>query len=255
MTGIPIADLWGSGQGPAVRLSPQGRMAVGFLLLAVVLVVDPATWAGILLWVAVLASWWFATRPPAPLVTRLLILGLVLLGPWFLLVPWIEPPTGGPRPEALWIEGAWAVAWRIFSRGLGGLLVGAWTATTLSLPDLGRGLIALPIPGALAMVLIQVVHQTHALVAETRGILQALRVRGATAGLRSVSAIAAALPRVWMGRILCRAERVGDAMEVRGFDSGSLGMDAAPWRRADVSGVGLAVVALCAAVTLRLVVS
>jgi len=255
MTGARIIEVWGSATGPARRLSPQGRIVTGALLLGAVLAVDPVTWPGLGLWGVIVASWMLATSPPSPLRGRLLVFGLVVLGPWFLLVPWIEPPVGGAHPDYLWIEGAWAVPWRIFFRGLGGLLVGVWAAATLTLPELSGGLAALPMPRAMAMLLLQIVHRTHALIAETRGMMQAIRVRGAASGLRSVPTIAAALPRVWMPRIIDRAERVGDAMEVRGFDSTSLGMDAARWRRADAAGLGLAVMSLAGAVTIRVVLS
>lgn len=105
------------------------------------------------------------------------------------------------------------------------------------------------------MLLVQIVHQTHALVAETRGLMQAIQVRGAASGLRAVPAMAAALPRVWMPRIIDRAERVSDAMEVRRFDSASIVADSAKWRRADLIGLGLATLGLAAAVTLRVVIS
>ena len=37
-------------------------------------------------------------------------------------------------------------------------------------------------------------------------------------GWRSVMVLAAALPRVWLPRVLYRAERVGDAMEIRDYE-------------------------------------
>ncbi len=255
MTGARIVDVWGSATGPVRRLSPQGRIAVGTLLLAAVLVVDPATWPGLIVWAATIASWIVATRPPAPLRGRLLLFGLVVLGPWFLLIPWIDPPAAGAGSDTLLIPGVWGIPWRLALRGLGGLLVGAWAAATLTLPDLSGGLAALPLPRAVAMILLQIVHRTHALAAETRGMMQALRIRGAVGGLRSVPAIAAALPRVWMPRIIDRADRVSDAMEVRGFDSTSLAMDASPWRLADAVGLGLALALLTAAIGARVVLS
>jgi len=251
MTGVRIVDMWGSARGPASRLSPQGRIVAGLLLLTADLVLDPATWPGVALWAAILLCWSLVALPPAHLRIPLLLLALVLLGPWFLLVPWIDAPGGCARPGFLWPGGAWAVAWRIFARGLGGLLIGVWTAATLSLPDLGRAMVALPVPRALATLLLQIVHQSHALVAETRGMLQAIRVRGGTTGLRSVPTLAAALSGAWMPRVVRRAERVAEAMEVRGFHSASLGMDSVRWRGADVAGAGLAAAALCAAACFR----
>lgn len=255
MTGARIIEVWGSAVGPARRLSPQGRITTGALLLLVVMIVDPAIWPGMCLWGLVVASWMVATRPPKPLRGRLLVFGLVVLGPWFLLTPWIVAPASGASEEYLWIGGAWVVPWRLFFRGFGGLLVGAWTAATLPLPELSAGLAALPVPRAVAMILLQIVHRTHALAAETRGMMQAIRVRGAAGGLRSVPTIAAALPRVWMPRVIDRAERVGDAMEVRGFDSDHLDRDAFRWKASDAVGVGLSILVLGAAVAARVVLS
>ncbi len=254
MSGARVVDVWGSASGPLTRLSPQGRIAAGGLLLAAVVVADPATWPGLALWAVACFGWLIATRPPTSLVGKLLLFGLALFAPWFLLVPWIEPQASVPC-SVPWVEGAWVPAWRVFFRGMGGLLVGVWGAATLRLPDLACGLAALPIPRALSMLLVQIVHRTHALFAETRGMVQAIRVRGAANGLRAAWATAAALPRVWMPRIIDRAERVSDAMEVRGFDSTSIGADATSWRRVDVIGLGLPLATLATAVTLRVVLS
>ena len=244
-----IVRVWGQATGPATGLSPQARIGVGALLLATILVVDPACWPGLALWVVVLGGWLLAVRPPTSLRGRLLVFGLLLLGPWFLLVPWIDPPAGVSLPVP-GIEGAWVVPWRIFFRGLGGVLVCAWTAATLTLPDLASGLAALPVPRALSVLLLQIMHRTHTLVEETRGMAQAIRVRGAVSGLRAASAIAAALPRVWMPRIIDRAERVSDAMEVRGFGVDGVGLDAAAWRPVDGLGLALASAGLVMAVVL-----
>lgn len=120
MSGVRVVDVWGSATGPLTRLSPQGRIVAGGLLLAAVVIVDPATWPGLALWAATLLGWMLATRPLSALRGRLLLFGLVLFGPWFLLVPWIEPHAAGVPFPVPWIEGAWVAPWRVFFRGVGG---------------------------------------------------------------------------------------------------------------------------------------
>lgn len=236
-------------------MSPQGRMLTGLLLLAVVLLSDPVTWPGAGLWLLALACWLLAVSPPGALVGRLLLVGALLFAPWFLLTPWIDAPALPGSPEVRLLEGQLAVPWRLCFRGLGGLLVGVWTASSIPFVELAGGLMALPIPRAISLLIIQLFYRSQALWEETLEISRALRVRGASRGLRTVPMVAAALPRVWMPRIMDRAERVGDAMEVRGADEAALIMDPARWRGADALGMGLALSLLVLVVASRLVLA
>ena len=71
----------------------------------------------------------------------------------------------------------------------------------------------------IALIVLQIVHQTGALLEETARIAAAVAVR--TAGVGGPRLLVS-LPRVWLPRLLARAERVGEAMEVRGVSESDL---------------------------------
>jgi energy-coupling factor transporter transmembrane protein EcfT len=98
------------------------------------------------------------------------------------------------------------MAWR----GTLGVLVSVATCSAVEVGELRRGLCFLPRP--LAALVLQIVLQTVLLAGEVRRISHALLLRGG--GMRALFAF----PVVWLSRLLVRAERIGDAMEVRGFE-------------------------------------
>jgi energy-coupling factor transporter transmembrane protein EcfT len=211
--------------------------------------VAPATrWAGVAAATLVVAAWAALVHPPMRVVRSSLGLGLVLFLPYFLLVPLMHDPAAGQD----WL-GACGVAWTVFFRGMTGMQASILTATTLSASALRQGLSRLPAPRAFSAVLIQIVHQTATLAYETRQIATALAVRGGTTGHRTAFRVLASLPRVWLPRVVDRAERVGAAMELRGYcerDLAELGVVAATWK--DRLAMAAALTALAAAIALRI---
>ena len=101
---------------------------------------------------------------------------------------------------------ALGIAWR----GTACLLISVATCSTIEISDLRQGLCFLP--RTVATLILQVVLQTALLSGEVRRISHALLLRGG--GMR----VLFAFPVVWLSRLLLRAERVGDAMEIRGFE-------------------------------------
>ncbi len=211
-----FVEVWGSAAGPVKVLGPATRLLTGGLLFASVLASDPATATGFVFILAITSIWFVSVKPPSLLIGPLLLFAFTLFGPFFLLTPWVQTPTAAGVD--LLIPMPWAVAWRIGIKGIAALLISAWTASTLGLHEFEIALVRLRIPKPLAELLLQIVHQAHALAEETRAISQAIRVRGASMGWRSVIVLATALPRVWLPRVLYRAERVGDAMEIRDYE-------------------------------------
>ena len=243
-----FVEAWGSAEGAAKSLSPSGRLVAGGLLFSSVLTCDPATIPGAGITVGILIAWFFAVRPPRLLLGPLLLFALFLFAPFFVLIPWI--PTTESSVELL-IPMPWAVPWRIAIKGTVSLLVSAWTASTLAMYELESALVRLRVPRPLAELLLQMIHQTHALAEETRTIAQATRVRGALLGWRWMTALAASLPQVWLPRVLYRADRIGDAMELRGFELESRSDDLAPNRRRDWLVMGGAFAVFLLAVLVR----
>jgi energy-coupling factor transporter transmembrane protein EcfT len=205
-------DIWGSARGSAVKLSPRARIIVGASVFATCMIAPATNWKGALAILVTVLTWTALVRPPARVIRSTSLLGLGLLLPYFLLVPLIRDPAAGHA----WSQ-AWTGPWTVFFRGMTAMQASVYTATTLSPSALRQGLSRLPIPEVFSSVLIQIVHQTAGLLYETRQIASAAAVRGGTSGYRAGLYVLTSLPRVWLPRVVDRAERVGAAMELRGY--------------------------------------
>jgi len=241
-------DLWGSARGPVIRLAPQTRIVCGACVFATCMVAPVATWPGIAAVTSAVVLWEVLVRPPARVVRSTLLFGLALFLPYFLLAPLIRSEASADD----WTR-ALLVPWVVFFRGMTAMQASVSTTTTLSASELRQGLSRLPVPGAVSAVLIQIVHQTACLLYETRRIAAAVAVRGGTAGHRTAIAVLASLPRVWLPRVIDRAERVGLAMELRGYcrrEPAATG--SVPAAAGDGLATGGALLVLAGAVALRL---
>jgi cobalt/nickel transport system permease protein len=223
-------DVWGSAAGPVTRLAPQARILAGVGMFAACLAARPAIASGSVVVAATVAVWLLLCRPPARLVLATSIFSLALFAPAFVIAPL-------------------APAWTVFARGSSTVLVSVATIATLGVVDLGDGLAGLPIPRPVTALAGQIVHQAGTLVGETRRIVEAMAVRGAVGNSRAGVNLLGALPRVWLPRIVSRAERVAAVMELRGF-----GPETAAGRRIAMSTTDIVCV-LSAAVWLGLVVA
>lgn len=205
---VPALD--GSG-GPARRMAPAARLLCGALLCAacVTLPARQIAAAALLLlpalcWAALcgmghkrfLAALAFA----AALFLPMLLLALPLLA------------ESRPWPEAI------GIPLRIMLRGTACLLISAATVSALSLSEFGDALAGLRVPNPLKALLLQIALQTVLLAEEVRRVADAMKVRGLTVAAAGVRLrVIRAWPQVWLLRLLDKAERVGAAMEVRGF--------------------------------------
>jgi len=213
-------DVWGCARGPVRRLAPQTRLLAGAAAFAVCMIVPAATARGSFVAIATAGLWLVLCRPPLRLLSTTLAFGLALFLPYFLLLPIIpDNPSGGygSAPSAL------VVPWTILLRGICGTLVAVGTAASLTAGDLREGLVRLPVPRVVSAILVQIIHQAGTLIDESGRIASAMAVRGASR--RGVLAwrVLASLPRVWLPRVIARAERVAQVMELRGYCDGSLG--------------------------------
>jgi len=198
--------------------------------------------SGLALLAAAALGWLAACRTPLRIIGGAAVLGLALFLPYFLLVPLLV----GDTPSGTWAE-AVRVPSAVVARGMASMLVSIATVTALTASDLREGLLRLPIPTMASAILLQIVHQTAALGYETRRIASAMAVRGASGKGVAAFRVLASLPRVWLPRVLIRAERVACAMDVRGYceqDMPSFGADGLGSRDAIALAAGLAALAL-----------
>jgi len=191
-------------------------------------------------------SWLLACGVPWRVARASLLLGVVLILPYAVLVAWVGDGGGGVPVEASWWKPAGFAV-----RGMAGMLVSIGTVTALTASDLRNALRRLPIPGMVSAIVLQIVHQAAELGGETRRIASAMAVRGASRG-RGGWRVLMGLPTVWLPRVILRAERVGAAMEVRGYcEQPVTPAEKGELRAADLIAWVAVAVALAASVALR----
>lgn len=242
-------DIWGSGRGPAARLAPQSRIIAGTMVFAACLTAPALSAGGAALITAATAAWVVACGLPGRTVRSFFLLGLAMFLPYFLLVPILLKRATAAPPGTAWAK-ALAPPWDILLHGLAGVLVTVATVSTLTGSDLRSGLLALPLPRIVTAILVQIIHQTSVLLAETKRVAAAIAVRGASGRGRAALRALTSLPRVWFPRIMDRADRLGAAMEFRGYAEADLrifGQRAAGAADAGVIALAAAVLALAAA--------
>jgi energy-coupling factor transporter transmembrane protein EcfT len=202
---------------------------------------------GALLAIAVSAGWVTACWPPLKVVRTILIFGLVLLLPYFLLAPFLP----ASQPGTTWMHSV-SILGAMFLRGITGLAVSVATIAILNASDLRIGLLRLPVPSLVSAILLQIVYQTTTLAYETNRVASAMAVRGASGGVRTAWRVMSSLPQVWLPRIIERADRVAATMEFRGYCTTDLPSDGhVPIRLADGIALASALAALGAAVATR----
>jgi hypothetical protein len=225
-------DIWGSATGPVKRLAPQARILAGAGMFAACLVPRPSTVVGSLLLVGTVIVWLLLCRPPARLLGTASIFSFALFSPVFLIAPL-------------------APAWTVLARGVATMLVSVATIVTLGITDLDDGLASLPVPRPVTALVTQIVHQTGMLIGETRRIVQTMAVRGGVGNSRAGLGLLGALPRVWLPRIVLRADRVAAVMELRGFGPETAAVRRIPMSKGDIFSVLLAALWLGLTLALR----
>ena len=239
-------DVWGTATGPVRSLTPRIRVICGILLFAVCMIAPPDRPSAAALVLSGLVVWTALVRPPGQVLRATILFGLILFLPYFLLVPLIRVQSHGLG----WLR-AFAVAWRVVFRGLSGMTATTITATALTEADLREALFRLPVPRYLSSLVIQIVHQTGSLLHEARRIVSAVSVRGGTTNRLVGLRVLVAIPRAWFPRIVDRAERVGDAMDLRGYcEQGPIGMGSTDETLKDGLALGAGLAFLAAAVWL-----
>jgi energy-coupling factor transporter transmembrane protein EcfT len=206
---LSLLDYWGCSGGPIRRLAPGTRIILAALLFSACVVCQPSTVGGLACMAMTVAIWVVLCRPPRQLMASVLLFGAALLLPTFLLTPLLEVP--GPVIHRL------AIPWALFARGMAAMLITAVAIASMSLGELHDGFRQIGMPAIIAALVAQIIHQTGALVEESLHIGQALSLRCAEHGVRTAWRALFSLPRVWLPRVMLRAERVAAVMELRGY--------------------------------------
>ncbi len=211
---IPFSEAFGGSNGTTRRLVPSVRLMCGALVFACCATVPLDSQAGIALFVGVWLAWLLGCAMPPKRLALTLGFALCFFAPLLLLAP----VAHWKATNATWTESLRAPL-RLGVRGIAGVTVCAGALSLLSLTEFCEAAAGLPLPRIVTGLLVQIVHQTALLTDESRRMADALRVRGAHSARLAVRLrVMAALPAGWLARLAARAARVGDAMEVRGFD-------------------------------------
>ncbi len=242
-------EIWGCGRGAAGRLAPTTRLMVGSIAAVAVLISPISTLAGFILTVALTSFWVFACCPPRRILGAFLLLGLAMFLPYLLLVPFM---AGRGTVVTENSSGALAVIGTIVLRGMSVMFISLTTVTVLDPADRREAILHLPLPAAATEITLQILHQSMALLVETKRIAAAMAIRGASHRGMTAWRMLTSLPQVWLPRIFLRAERVAAAMEVRGYGESGLATDTSRQREAaDVAAVTFAIAALALAIALQ----
>ena len=239
--------IWGCAQGPVGRLAPHIRILVGACLFLSCMIAPTALATGAAFAMAVSALWIVACWPHGHVFRPVLLFGLTALLSYAGITFFVALVVAEHDAALL------ATTASLLVGGGTTLFVSLGTVSALSMSDLRAGLMRLPVPRVVAAILLQIVHQTATLTYETRRMAAAMAVRGSSSGSLVVWKILSSLPKVWLPRIVRRADRVAAAMELRGYcDLVSGAPEERRHRRADLLALVLGAGALAAALLLRL---
>ena len=234
--------------GAARALTPQTRLLCGVVVFAICSATPLTDWRGGALFVGTGLVWATCCGLTAQRLAAVLKYALILFIPLLLFAL----PARWADESASWQEALRPSA-TLCVRGIMGIIITAATLSTFTLTTFAHGVAALPLPRIVASLLVQLAHQTFLLANETRRMVDALKVRGVTAttNITLRLRILTALPIFWLTRIANRATRVGDAMEVRGFDGLPHGAPHDPLTLRDALAHTLTLLTLATALTLR----
>ncbi len=206
----PLTLILGASKGMVSRLAPRTRILAGVLVFLACLALDAGTGAGLAALAVTTLTWLVAARAPARLVGKVLLFGMVMLGPVLVLTPFVDAPSGTP--------GGLAVTFAVFAKGMATLVVATVTASTLTLAQAHEGLATLPLPRLVTAIVLQIFFQAGLLGRETTRMARAMILRRSGGGTWQGIAVLAGVSTVWITRLIVKVERIAKAMEVRGFD-------------------------------------
>ena len=197
------------------RLAPPTRLVCGALVFATCLVSPLTSLPGICIGCGAAIGWVALCGLPGSRLLALCLYSMALFLPLFILTPWLEG-TGHAQGNPWWEAAEIPLAMSL--RGTACVFVCAATMAVFDMADFDAALGSLPIPRIISQLLMQIAHQTAMMTNESQRISTALRIRGLPIDLAAKLRFLPALPTIWLLRIMNRADRIGTAMDLRGFE-------------------------------------
>jgi|WetSurMetagenome_2_1015567.scaffolds.fasta_scaffold00334_7 energy-coupling factor transporter transmembrane protein EcfT len=217
---MSFIEIWGCGNGPMMRLEPQTRLFCTAMIFIGTLAVRRQSPIAVLAACAALVLWVVLSGVPLRMLGTVALAALAIFAPVLLLTPWVE--TGGRNDY--W-AGRWSITGTIAAKGVAGVLVSVAGISSIRFGELPAALCGLRLPKTASVLICQIAQQTATLTDETMRMVRAMSVRGVSCGLRGGVRVLAAMPVVWLVRILGRAERTSAAMILRGYDCDTFGAE------------------------------
>jgi|GEM_PF-269260 len=245
----PIHEFWGCGRGVVKKLNPWVRLVVIFLLCIACIIAPVNFISGSVFVFGILVLWFFLCFPPVRVILIFGGLGLGMFLPYFLLIPVMWYESGGRAGDFL---RAFEVSWSILCRGMGIMLVCAGGVTAMTVSDLREGLVRLPVLNFFSEIILQIIKQSMVLIGEVGRISSAIAFRGATRGGKYALKVLFSMPEAWFPRLLMRAERTAEAMEVRGYcERNSIDIEGEGTRLIDYIALFLTILVLLSSLLMR----
>jgi hypothetical protein len=179
---------------PSGTVHPLAGVLAGFALIASCLVLPVYHLVGQLSLAGPLFTACIVSRPSPRKFLRLLGGAVIVYLPMLLILP----------PASV-LQGAATTLVAVIGPGMMGY------------PALHDAVTWFPMPAFVKLLLLQILHQSSVLFRETVKIREAMVVRGAIPRGLSGWRLLHALPRVWIPRVIFKADRVAHAMELRGY--------------------------------------
>ena len=230
------------------RFNPATRLLCGASVLATTLLAPLSGQLHATLWhVSIASSWSLCCALPRAVLIRLLRFAIALYIPALLLISFASFLAD------MDLHTAFTTTNTIILRSVTSVIICVATGAALNTSELNRALLEIPIPQPVSTLIVQVIHQSEILLKENRSMLAALQLRGVnSAPLKLRLRCICAVPTLWILRLAARAERVGDAMELRNFRGAIKHSGSAEIPRPDRFLRLLALLLLVAVVTLKI---
>jgi len=243
----------GSGNGLLAGLSPQARLLCSMLVLVTALTSLRDPLAGIFFTLCVSAAFLLLCGVPLRHLMRATIAVVAMSAP--VLCYAMFASTNGlafsPR-TSLAVDAAMQQHIVVVAlKGMSFALIVVGTLSTVSFSELSDSLARIPLPRIVLLLILQILHQTQLLRDETARISDAFAVRGATSGIRASGLVLRYFPQAWLPRVVAKSDRVGNAMELRGYGTTLLQFKRSPMILRDWCALCVAALMMSAVVANR----
>lgn len=221
-----------SGKGPARRRHPATRLFCGLIMVVICATLPLQRTGDLIPFLLFVCAWLLWCGTPYRVCLASSRLALLLFLPLLLFVlPNMHTQT---YTEAL------RQPLHLILRCSATLFVCIATCSAISPSEINAAISDLPFPHTCKVLLLQLINQSILQAHESHRLVTALRVRGVpTSRLMIRLSCLKALPVIWLLRLSLRAERVSDAMRIRGFPDSHVATRQTAWNRGDLAVAAL----------------